>query len=203
MVRNGLVPSLLLFGVLPSFPASSNSNKSQFWRIIVLQIARDETETIVFQAIIRTELETKIPPATRYLIRTWDQVQVRKGNRRKWDDPLTVKRIADKSMTQTESRSNHSISHTFCKWLLKVMTPIRKKIWTKWKLINILHALSSYRNSQLKYHRIRILDIHWRLVYMWLNWKSVDYWNARHSHMFIKVTCQATQTMKGKIYIGY
>lgn len=96
MSPNGLVPSFILFGVLPSFPSPTKSSNSKLQRLRALQKARAEMERILSQARIRTALNTKIPPARRYLIRAEDKVRIYRETRRNADGPVTIKRVADK-----------------------------------------------------------------------------------------------------------
>lgn len=61
MGPNGLAPLFLLFGVLPSFTAPSNSKKSPGYSLKALQKETSEMGMIIFQARIRTALNAKIP----------------------------------------------------------------------------------------------------------------------------------------------
>ena len=74
--QNGLVPSLLVFGVLPSFPSPSRNNPDQQERFEALKSARAEMESIVAEQRIRKALKSKIPPATKYLIKPDDQIRL-------------------------------------------------------------------------------------------------------------------------------
>lgn len=69
MGPNVLVLLLQVSGTLPSFPAPSTTNWNQMERFNTTTIARAEMETIATQIRKRTALGSKLPPATKYIIR--------------------------------------------------------------------------------------------------------------------------------------
>lgn len=69
MGSNGLVPSLLVFRKVPSFPSPSRAQKRKEERFSVSQRERAEMATIVAEKRIKTALRIKFPTATRYVIR--------------------------------------------------------------------------------------------------------------------------------------
>lgn len=65
MGPNGLVPTLIVFGSLPSLLVANKGNMAQKERQDALRSAREEIYTITVEKRIRTQIETKIPPAKR------------------------------------------------------------------------------------------------------------------------------------------
>lgn len=102
MRQEGLVPSLLVFGVLPSFLGPSSSNKNQLERFNALQLARAEMKSIVAENRIKISLRSKLPHATRYLIRPGQEVRVYRENKNKWEGPCEVTEVVDKVIYVTD-----------------------------------------------------------------------------------------------------
>lgn len=65
---NWLVSSLLVFGTLPKFPCVTNFNLKKSESFQALQLSRREMETTVEESRIQRALQSKLPPATKYLI---------------------------------------------------------------------------------------------------------------------------------------
>lgn len=74
-VPDDLVPSLLVFGVLPTFPWPNTKPLFQSEQFKYFKTARAEMETIVAEKRIRRALKSKIPPTTKYLIKPGDQLR--------------------------------------------------------------------------------------------------------------------------------
>ena len=102
MGPNGLVPSLLVFGALPSFPAPATNHPNQEERFQALRLARQEMETIVAQTRIKTALRSKLPPATKYLIKPGDDVRVYRERSKRWNGPFKVTKVSDKIISVTD-----------------------------------------------------------------------------------------------------
>jgi hypothetical protein len=64
MNPEGLVPSYLVFGILPRFPASKSKLPSQMDRMKALEAARAEMETITSELRVRRALSANIPTAS-------------------------------------------------------------------------------------------------------------------------------------------
>jgi hypothetical protein len=58
-----LVPSLLVFGVLPRFPATQTSPPNQNDRMEALSTARSEMETITSELRLAVAMHRNVPPA--------------------------------------------------------------------------------------------------------------------------------------------
>lgn len=63
MVPEGMVPSILVFEVLPSFPALSSFNKNQLERYNALALGRAKLESMFAQNRIEIDLWSKRPQA--------------------------------------------------------------------------------------------------------------------------------------------
>lgn len=70
-----LVPSLLVFGVVPSFPTVHAELPAQRERLAALDAARKEMETVTSELRLQQALRSKPPPATGYHIELGDNVQ--------------------------------------------------------------------------------------------------------------------------------
>ena len=76
MGPEGLVPSLLVFGVLPRFPASSNDLPNQEDRMRALTAARAEMESISCQLKLQHAMLSKLPPACDLTLAVGDKVLI-------------------------------------------------------------------------------------------------------------------------------
>ena len=99
---NGLVPSLLVFGVLPSLPSPNSRSSEQQERFQALRAAKAEMETIIAESRIRRALHSKLPPATRYLIKPGDHVRVYRETSKRWEGPFTVTKTTPKIISVTD-----------------------------------------------------------------------------------------------------
>ncbi len=76
MGPEGLVPSLLFFGMLPRFPPLNTPLPRQADRMLALEIARTEMASITSQLRIATAVKAKLQPASKYLIEPGIEVYV-------------------------------------------------------------------------------------------------------------------------------
>jgi transposase InsO family protein len=86
----GLVPSLLVFGVMPRIPDLPTQVPSQLERFKCLYKARKEYEKWVCGQRIRTALKRRPPPASSYVIRPGDTVAVYRERIREYKGPYVV-----------------------------------------------------------------------------------------------------------------
>jgi Reverse transcriptase (RNA-dependent DNA polymerase) len=86
----GLVPSLLVFGVMPRLPDFSTQVPSQIERFKCLFQARREYEQWVCKQQIRTALKRRPPPASSYIFSPGDQVAVYRERVREFKGPYVV-----------------------------------------------------------------------------------------------------------------
>ncbi len=100
MGPNGLVPSLLVFGVLPRFPAVSTNLPNQEDRMKALEIARSEMEAFVAEARVRTALNSNIPATATTVFHPGQEVLVyrEKAKPNQWTGPYHVTRVEDKQV---------------------------------------------------------------------------------------------------------
>lgn len=104
MGLDGLVPYILVLGVLPSFPCTNYQSLNQRGRFNALRTANTEMETIVTEKLIRKELKSKLPPlqiaydfrrSSTCLPRTY----------RKWEGPFTLTKSTPKIISITDGKS--------------------------------------------------------------------------------------------------
>lgn len=102
---DGIVPSLLVFGSLPSFPAVNMDVPMQKERMAALQTARKEMASVVARLRVQEALRSKILPSTHFLIKPGDAVHVyregKSGCKRtgSWKGPFTVEKVVGKIIT--------------------------------------------------------------------------------------------------------
>ena len=113
MGPEGLVPSLLVFGVLPRMPPRKPNLPGHEDRIRALQIARLEMSEIVAKLKVTTALRTRVPPAASYLIKPGEQVYVHNENARRWTGPFTVTRTFEKQVwiDRHDGEKQYSLDH--------------------------------------------------------------------------------------------
>jgi hypothetical protein len=93
----GLVPSFLVFGVVPrwttSLPLPENSA-----RLTAIQVARAEYEHIVAKMKLATALNRNVPAAADYCFNVGDSIYVYRETQKQWTGPHKVSRIEDKGV---------------------------------------------------------------------------------------------------------
>lgn len=109
----GLVPSLLVFGILPRFPPTSTRLLSHVDRMEAMELARLEMHSITAKLKIQKALRSKIPPASTYQVNVGDDVYVYKEKDKKWRGPFQVIRIFDKQVfvNRDGKEAQYSITH--------------------------------------------------------------------------------------------
>ena len=113
MGPEGLVPSLLVFGLLPRFPPSSTPLLSHAARMEAMEIARLEMADIVAKQKIQRALRSRAPPASKYIINPGDDVYLHRENDLKWRGPFQVTRTFDKCVwvARPDKVAQYSIDH--------------------------------------------------------------------------------------------
>ena len=114
MNSNGLVPSLLVFGV-PRFPSSSSSHPKQSERMRALTMARLEMETITAELRIQQALLKNIPPASKtvLVLKPGQEVLVyREKQNPHWTGPFKITGSLDKQVfiDRNGTEVQHSVS---------------------------------------------------------------------------------------------
>lgn len=74
MGPKGLVPSLLFFGTIPSFPMTTINIQGQEKRLEVMRRARDEFAQIRVEQRAAAALKMNVSPSAKYSIRPGDSV---------------------------------------------------------------------------------------------------------------------------------
>ena len=92
---DGLVPSMLVFGVMPRFPPIRADLPKHEERMRAIQVARTEMTEIVARQKIQLASRAKIPPAVEYSIRPDDKVFVHDEKKRRWIGPFEVEKTFD------------------------------------------------------------------------------------------------------------
>jgi hypothetical protein len=93
----GLVQSLLVFGVLPRLTGISSALPHQSDRMKALHMARKEYELFVCQRRVQTGLR-KQPPEANYIIRPGDRVYVYREQLSHWTGPHVVTSVDEKDI---------------------------------------------------------------------------------------------------------
>lgn len=90
MGREGLVPSLLVFGVLPSLLILNKPPPTEKERMEAMNLFLAEMTTISVEIRIKKALRSKRPPATQYQFKPENSVRVYKENDKKGMDLLQL-----------------------------------------------------------------------------------------------------------------
>ena len=101
---NGLVPSLLVFGVVPSFPLTNRSLPNQRARLQAIVEARLEMGRIISEQRITRALRSKLPPAVINHVKAADDVLVFREKAIRWIGPYKVSRVEDKMVFVSDGK---------------------------------------------------------------------------------------------------
>lgn len=107
---NGLVPTLLVFGVLPRLPISVKELPDQRSRFAAQAVAKDEMVKLSALARINKALRTNAPACTQYDIRIGDEVLAYREKNRRWHGPYKVVDVKGKSLTLNIDGKNRPFS---------------------------------------------------------------------------------------------
>lgn len=88
MGPNRLVPSLLVYGFLPTFPWPSNNHLKQKERFEQMKIEGEEMETVVHESKINRAVQAKLLSATKYLILRGKLLGVSRERSGRWENPF-------------------------------------------------------------------------------------------------------------------
>jgi hypothetical protein len=95
---HGLVPSLLLFGVLPRFPEIDGQLPDQDTRLKSMALAREEYEKLISQSRISSSMRKKAPPAANYRFVPQQPVYVYREKQKHWTGPHLVVSADEKAV---------------------------------------------------------------------------------------------------------
>lgn len=90
MGENGLVPSLLVFGIIPRFPIITSDLPNQRERMEVLAAAQKEMNTIIAERRIITALTTNTPSSVDEVYQVGDKILIYREKEREWTGPHKV-----------------------------------------------------------------------------------------------------------------
>ena len=69
-------------------------------------------ESIVAEQRIKKALKSKLPPATKHLLKPGDNVRVYREHTKRWDGPFTITKIGNKMVSVTDVKTlRNSILH--------------------------------------------------------------------------------------------
>lgn len=96
MNPQGLVPTLLVFGALPSLPINTTDLPAQRLRLTALLTIPEEMATIVDAQRIRQAITARLPPVSRYAVAPGSLVSVHHEGSSIWEGPFLVRRASRK-----------------------------------------------------------------------------------------------------------
>jgi hypothetical protein len=96
MGTNGLVPSLLAFGVVPRFPPMSIDLPKQRDRMAALGAAQKEMSAIVSENRITAALTHNVPSSVDRTYKVGEEVLVFREKEKNWTGPMVVVLVEDK-----------------------------------------------------------------------------------------------------------
>lgn len=101
MVPEGLVPSYLVFGVIPVLSVLRTELPSQNQRMKAIATAREEMTCISEKLRIRQALRSKLPFATDYIVYPENMMYVFREEENNWTEPYQVTKLHGKSVFVT------------------------------------------------------------------------------------------------------
>ena len=113
MNPEGLVPSYLVFGIIPRLTDFCTELPTQSDRLNAIEVARSEMERIISEIRLRHALNTNIPPASKQDYKVGQKVLVyREKENPPWQGPYTVTKIENKQIfiDRNGKEVQHSIS---------------------------------------------------------------------------------------------
>lgn len=98
MGPEGLVPSLLVFGIMPRFPSTNSRLPGHRERMEAIRIANAEMATITAEMRIRQALRAKTPASADYVINPGDNVRVFRESDKRFLGPYRVVQVEGKQI---------------------------------------------------------------------------------------------------------
>lgn len=92
----GLVPSLLVFGTIPSIGSSNANLPDQEQRFKAMRAAREEAATIFAEQRIRIALKSNAPPSSKYMLKPGQEVKVFSEKQKKWVEGIRLVQLSSK-----------------------------------------------------------------------------------------------------------
>ena len=123
MGPEGLVPSLLVFGVIPRVSAATSELPEHAVRLSMMQTARDEMESITARLRLKTVLRSRLPKATHSILTEGDPVLVwrkkGKASNSSWTGLFQVIKIERKVITVSD---DHGMAREYNAGAVKLYT---------------------------------------------------------------------------------
>lgn len=117
MGENGLVPSRLVFGMIPRFPIINTDLPTQKERMEALKTAQAEMNSIVAERRVVEALTRNIPPAADRVYKLGEEVLVYSEAKREWVGPFEVVHVHGRMIT-VKNKEN-SVRKTFNSFQIK------------------------------------------------------------------------------------
>lgn len=102
MGENGLVPSRLVFGILPRFPILNSNLPSQKERMEIIKTAHAEMNSIIAERRITAALTRNVPSAADRHYKPNDEVLVYDEQSQQWKGPYIVLECKDRMVNVTD-----------------------------------------------------------------------------------------------------
>jgi hypothetical protein len=108
MGENGLVPTLLVFGIIPRFPILSTDLPEQKERMRVITAAQAEYNTIVAERRLLSALQSRVPAAADRIYQVGEEVLVWRERPNSWTGPLIIRNMEEKIVTVYDPATQYS-----------------------------------------------------------------------------------------------
>lgn len=150
---NGLVPSYLVFGIMPRFPTLPSKLPQQRRRMQILSEARAEYERAIAELRIATVLRHNIPSAADRTYRIGDQILIYREKDKEWVGPKKVTKVNDKIVTVEYDDELKEFSKAKCKPYFEGEEEVEAE------LVDVLHNALRPFQSEVQETRIGAEDI--------------------------------------------
>lgn len=107
---NGLVPSTLVFSMIPSLPVATRNKITQDERFKALATARNVVVQTISERRLDDDLRKKLPVSTSYIGSPGQSVRVYRKSIRAWDGPFIVTKIDRKIVTVTDGNNTKTFN---------------------------------------------------------------------------------------------
>lgn len=107
MGENGLVPSYLVFGILPRFPVIESEVPEQRERMEIIAAAQMEMNTIIAERRIAEALRRQAPSGIETVYEIGDEVLVYRERKDQWIGPYTITKIDGKIVSVQNSSGTY------------------------------------------------------------------------------------------------
>lgn len=108
----GLVPSLLVFGVIPSLGNTDAEIPGQEERFQAMKEARKEAATIYAGKRIRLALHSNIPPSAKYILKQGQQALAYSEKQKRWIPNLRIVRVSSKLVWVNDGKRIFKLNRT-------------------------------------------------------------------------------------------